>query len=186
MKKLLAAALIFAGGTAFAQVDATEVGPAIKKEAKDIGHDAKHNVKDWGRQAGLATEDEGTFKTAGAFNLKGTLKDGGRGEVTVERKGMPDAVLDVRDETAIYVDGKKAKPSDLKAGMDVKAKFQLEGEETVAVRLDGKSKGYGGAGKAGTDAKELKDDAKYKSEKEWNKAEKKMDHAADEAHDAKY
>lgn len=165
MRKILAAVVVLAGSAAFAQVDATEVGPAVKQEAKNIGSSAQQNAQELGRQAGFATEDQGTFKSAQAFNMKGTLQDAGKEEVTVQRKNLPPAVLDVRDQTAVYINGKKADASELKDGMDVKAKFQLEGEETVAVRIDAKETAMGGSGTAG---------------KKVNKAEKKTDAKADQ------
>jgi len=42
-------------------VDATQVGPKIGKTAKDV--------------TGIQTESQGTFKTAQAFSMKGTIKD---------------------------------------------------------------------------------------------------------------
>ena len=103
-------------------IDATEVGPAIGRAAKEA--------------TGLQTESEGTFKVAQSFNLRGTLKDKTMEGVTIERPGLPAADLDVRDKTAVWLDGKKIK--DVKAipeGAQVRAKFQLEGQDIVAVEL---------------------------------------------------
>lgn len=181
MKKLLAAVVLLGGGVAFAQIDATEVGPELKEETKEIGQTARENVKELGQQAGVATADEGTFKAKRAFTLNGELAEGGSGEVTVTRQGLPDAVLDIRDQTMVKIDGKKADASKLEDGMKVKAWFQLEGEETVAVRIDAKSmkkdKAVGGAGKAG-----MKDDKKADEWKADDKAMHEMDKAEDKAH----
>lgn len=184
MKKIFAAVVVLTGGLAFAQVDATEVGPGIKKEAKDIGKTAKENVKDLGAQAGMATESQGTFKQDKAFTLNGTLEKAGSEELTVARQGLPPAVLDVRNETKVMLDGKKAKASDLKEGAEIKAHFQLEGEETVAVHIDAKSKaqrGTGGSAEAGQKTDEKLNRAANKAEKDAHKAEKKADKLEDKA-----
>ncbi len=102
-------------------VDATQVGPKIGKAAKDV--------------TGIQTENEGTFKTAQAFTMKGTIKDKTMEGVTIERPGLPAADLDIRDKTAVWLDGKKVKADALPEGAQVRAKFQLEGQDIVAVEL---------------------------------------------------
>jgi hypothetical protein len=102
-------------------VDATQVGPAASKAAKDV--------------TGVQTESEGTFKTAQAFTLTGKLKDKTMEGVTIERQGLPAADLDIRDKTALWLDGKKVKKDALPEGSEIRAKFQLEGQDIVAVEL---------------------------------------------------
>lgn len=102
-------------------IDATQVGPKIGQAAKDI--------------TGLQTESEGTFKLEQAFTMKGTLKDKTLEGVTIERQGLPAADLDIRDETRVWLDGKKVKVDALPEGAQVRARFQLEGQDIVAVEL---------------------------------------------------
>jgi hypothetical protein len=102
-------------------IDATQVGPKIAKKAKDI--------------TGVQTENEGTFKAAQAFSMKGTIKDKTMEGITLERPGLPAADLDIRDKTAVWLDGKKVKADALPEGAQVRAKFQLEGQDIVAVEL---------------------------------------------------
>jgi hypothetical protein len=102
-------------------VDATQVGPKIGKAAKDV--------------TGVQTESEGTFKTAQAFTMRGTIKDKTMEGVTIERPGLPAADLDIRDRTLVWLDGKKVKADALPEGAQVRAKFQLEGQDIVAVEL---------------------------------------------------
>ena len=102
-------------------IDATQVGPKIGQAAKDV--------------TGIQTESEGTFKVAQAFSMRGTLKDKTMEGVTIERKGLPAADLDLRDETLVWLDGKKVKADALPEGAQVRAKFQLEGQDIVAVEL---------------------------------------------------
>lgn len=149
MKKLMLAAALTLGGVAFAteaanddlskrpqerasdtsaKVDATEVGPAIGEAAKDVG-----------QTVGLETEKDGTFKVSKAFDIKGKLEDPSMGRVTIAREGLPDASLDLRDETIVMLDGKKVEASALPEGAEVRAKFQLEGKESVALKLEAKS-----------------------------------------------
>lgn len=102
-------------------IDATQVGPKIAKTAKDV--------------TGIQTESEGTFKAAQAFTMTGTLKDKTMEGVTIERPGLPAADLDIRDKTALWLDGKKVNKDALPEGVQVRAKFQLEGQDIVAVEL---------------------------------------------------
>lgn len=102
-------------------IDATQVGPKIEQAAKDV--------------AGIQTESEGTFKVDQAFTMRGTIKDKTLEGVTIERKGLPAADLDLRDKTVVWLDGKKVKADALPEGAQVRAKFQVEGQDIVAVEL---------------------------------------------------
>ncbi len=183
MKKLIAALVLCVGTVAFSGekqvftqqpgdsareaqrdaeegIDATEVGPAIERTAKDV--------------VGIQTESEGTFKVAQSFNLRGTLKEATLEGVTIERQGLPAADLDVRDKTAVWLDGKEVKVDAIPEGAQVRAKFQLEGQDIVAVELRAtspkgiqspaadpmKQEGTGGSGSLEGDARELKEDVK--------------------------
>jgi hypothetical protein len=102
-------------------VDATEVGPGMR----DV--------------VGLDTAKEGTFKKDKAFSLNGTVKGAMLGGITIARQGLPDANLDVRNETQVMLDGKKVNVDAIPEGAQVRAQFQLEGEETVAVAINATS-----------------------------------------------
>jgi hypothetical protein len=67
--------------------------------------------------------------------MKGTLKDKTAEGVTIERPGLPAADLDIRDKTLVWLDGKKVDKDALPEGAQVRAKFQLEGQDIVAVEL---------------------------------------------------
>jgi len=146
MKKLIATLVLCMGTATFAQdakpeqpskkqipapevekkhdtgIDATEVGPGIGKAAKGA--------------VGIQTEDEGTFKMQHAMNLQGTMKDATADGVSIARPGLPDADLDVREKTVLMLDGKKVEKTDqIPEGAQVRAKFQLEGQEVVALEL---------------------------------------------------
>jgi hypothetical protein len=198
MKKLIAALALCMGTAAFAQdakpaeapsqkqvpapevekkldtgIDATEVGPGIGKTAKKV--------------VGAQTEDEGTFKMDKAMSLSGTMKDATADGVSIARTGLPDADLDVRDKTVLMLDGKKVKKTDeIPEGATVRAKFQLEGQEVVALELRATSpKGVKKDMKkdpatGGSGTQELKDDAKKAEEKTEQKAKEVKQDAKDE------
>jgi hypothetical protein len=157
MKRLLAAVLMLSAPAAFA-VDASEVGPKLKETARKVTESAKVKVREWGRQTGLVSaEHQGAFEQGKAFQLRGRIKDAGSDEITVARSGLPPASLEIRDRTKVTIDGKPAKASDLKEGAEVRALFQLEDDEIVAVMVNAKSKsasGTGGAGAAGGTSKD--------------------------------
>jgi hypothetical protein len=153
-------------------VNATDVGPAIDKTAKNVEHaiggsgqaakedvnqaaqdvkqdtsqtaqdikqDTEKTADKLAHKAGLATASQGTFKKDKAFTATGTLKNTGGGGVTLVRPGLPDANLDVRPQTLVMLDGKKVDSSAIPEGSQVRARFQLEGEEIVAVELNATS-----------------------------------------------
>lgn len=136
------------------------------------------------KQTEEQTKNEALFKTSQAFNLSGTVKSASDKGLKLERAGgLPEADLEVRDQTVVMLDGKRVKADAIPEGASVRAKFNLDGSDLVAVHIDAKSnKGTGGAGAAGTETK-----AKTKSAKNATKdaAHDTQNAAKDAAHDAK-
>ncbi|HEX8434477.1 hypothetical protein [Archangium sp.] len=159
MKKLMAVLVFTLGTAAFAQddankntqameeqkrnegrnlgtgVDATEVDQGIK-DATDKAKDVVGKAED---KVGLDNAKDGTFKKDKAFSMNGTLKGAAFDGITLARQGLPDADLDVRKETQVMLDGKKVELKSIPEGAQVRARFQLEGEEIVAVELNATS-----------------------------------------------
>ncbi|HEY0092924.1 MAG TPA: hypothetical protein VGB96_01310, partial [Archangium sp.] len=144
MKKLLTALVLTLSTAALAQTDATQNTQAQQEQERNdparvkTGMDAsevapaiKDKVDDARAAVGLDTEKDGTFKTDKAFTVNGTLKGEAMGGVTLARQGLPDADLDVRDQTKVMLDGKKVELKAIPEGAQVRAKFQLEGEQPV-------------------------------------------------------
>jgi hypothetical protein len=176
MKKLMTALLVLAAPMAFAAVDATEVGPAVKEKTQDLKSKATDN---WNQLTNKSdNENQATFQQAKAFQLSGTVEKASKGKVTIGRQGLPAAVLDVRDQTMVTIDGQRAKPDELQQGAQVRARFQLEGGQPVAVRIDAKKgQATGGAGAAGSSEKKASNAAQNAE----NKAESGAHQAKDTA-----
>ena len=201
MKKLIATLALCIGTAAFAQetkapsekqvpgpdvekkmdtgVDATQVGPAIGNTAKKV--------------VGAQTEDEGTFKMDKAMSLSGTMKDATADGVSIARAGLPDADLDVRDKTVLMLDGKKVEKTDqIPEGASVRAKFQLEGQEVVALELratspkgakkDVKKKEPGTGGSGTQEMKEDAQKAEDKAEQKGNEVKQDAKKAGEDVH----
>ncbi|RYZ41945.1 MAG: hypothetical protein EOO71_09900 [Myxococcaceae bacterium] len=155
MKKLIVAAVMCLGTAAFAQsatgtpsnpapsapsdrqlkgpstgVEAQEVGPAIGNTAKKVvGADTDKDKA--AKAAGT-----GAWKMKDAYSLSGTVTSPDGDDVTIARTGdLPAVKLDVRDQTVVTLDGKTVKASELPEGASVRAKFQLEGDDSVALEL---------------------------------------------------
>jgi hypothetical protein len=144
MKKLIICVAALASFAAFAHdpnkpVEASDQPKIEKKDATDVAGEMKSNAKEWGRQAGMATEEQGTFKREAAYDLDGTAKKLTLGKFTIARQGLPPATLTVRDETVVMLDGRRVHAKEIPEGAPVRAKFQLEGNATVAVELDARS-----------------------------------------------
>ncbi|RKH49611.1 hypothetical protein D7Y23_16140 [Corallococcus sp. AB050B] len=152
MKKLIVAAVMCLGTAAFAQdatgtpqnpskeapsarqidgpstgIEAQEVGPAIGDTAKKVVG------KDTSKEAAGKT---GVWTGKHAFDLEGTVKAKDGDDITLARKDtLPEVKLDVRDQTKVTLDGKAVKASELPEGATVRAKFQLEGDDPIALEL---------------------------------------------------
>ncbi|OJH41256.1 hypothetical protein [Cystobacter ferrugineus] len=126
-----------------AKEDVSKAARDVEKDASQAARDVKQGTENTAdklaQKAGLATASQGTFKKEKAFSTTGTLKNTGGGGVTLVRPGLPDANLDVRQETIVMLDGKKVDSSVIPEGSQVRARFQLEGEEIVAVELNATS-----------------------------------------------
>jgi hypothetical protein len=185
MKKLVAALVFTLGTAAFAAdqntntqaqqeqkrnegrqlgtgIDATDVDKGIKDAAKDVTGAVGKAEK----TVGIDTAADGTFKKDKAFTISGTLKGTGGGGVTIARQGLPNADLDVRKQTQVMLDGKKVEVGAIPEGAQVRARFQLEGEEIVAVELNATSpKGVASGKKATKTEKSTKDEMKGEKDK---------------------
>lgn len=140
------------------QVQAQAEGKQVDEEgieATDVGGQLKENSKEWARQAGLVGDKDPKQKamwkqTKQAFNVNGTVKGKPGGEVELTRQGLPDVKLDIRDETVVMLDGKKIEARYLPEGSQVRASFQLDGDDPVALKITARSskgaKGVGGSG----------------------------------------
>ncbi|MFB1483110.1 hypothetical protein [Corallococcus sp. RDP092CA] len=152
MKKLIVATVMCLGTAAFAQetsgtpenpapsapssrqhngpstgIQAQQVGPAIGDAAKSlVGADTS---KDKAAQTGV-------WKEKDAFSLEGTVKAKDDDDITLARKDtLPEVKLDVRERTKVTLDDKPATLSELPEGARVRAKFQLDGDDSVALEL---------------------------------------------------
>lgn len=152
MKKLIITAVMCLGTTAFAQeptgtpenpapsapsshqhrrrstgIQAQQVGPAIGNAAKSVvGAPTSKEL----------AEQTGVWRERDAFNLEGTVKARDKDDVTLARKDtLPEVKLEVRDRTKVTLDGQDVKASALPEGANVRAKFQLEGDDPVALEL---------------------------------------------------
>ncbi|AFE07601.1 hypothetical protein COCOR_07561 [Corallococcus coralloides DSM 2259] len=152
MKKLIIAAVMSLGTAAFAQ-EATGTpenpapsapssrqmnGPSTGIEAQEVGPAIGDAAK---KAVGAQTSKEeaaqtGVWKEKHAFTMEGTVKTKDDDDITLARKDtLPEVKLDVRDKTKVTLDDKPAKVSDLPEGAKVRAKFQLEGDDSVALEL---------------------------------------------------
>jgi hypothetical protein len=118
---------------------AHEAGQAIEQKTQEAKDATAQTVDKAADKMGIARADQGTFTASKAFTARGTLKNTGGGAVTLVREGLPNADLDVRPETIVMLDGKKVESNAIPEGSQVRAKFQLEGGEAVAVELNATS-----------------------------------------------
>ncbi|WP_257451198.1 hypothetical protein [Archangium lipolyticum] len=154
MKKLLAALAFTLGTAAFAQADTQQNTQAQQEQKSNEGRKLSTGIEATevlpgtsGAQANKGTQEltqdqqKALMNKAHAFNVNGTLKDAERDEVTLSRQNLnlPDVELDVRDQTQVMLDGKKVAVGDIPEGAQVRARFQMHGDNAVALELNATS-----------------------------------------------
>lgn len=178
MKKLITTFALCIGSAAFAQSAPSETpsenqipssGGRVSTgvDASQVGRGLNGATKEASKVPGV----DNTFKKAHSLNIKGTIKEADNDSVNLARKDLPDAELDVKPQTVVKLDGKQVRADQLPEGAEVNARFQLSGDNAVAVELRATSpKGSKGTGGSGT-TDEVKKDAKKASDKASDKAE---------------
>ncbi|MCP3059027.1 hypothetical protein LXT21_09610 [Myxococcus sp. K38C18041901] len=163
MKKLIATFAVCLGTAAFAQSAPAPSQTQIPSSGTRV--DTGVNATDVGRglngatrEASNAQAQENLFKKEHALSLKGTVKKAHNDSVDLTRKDLPDAKLDVKAQTVVMLDGKKVRADEIPEGSEVRARFQLDGDDAVAVELRATSpkKGTGGSGAVDTVKKDAK------------------------------
>ena len=160
MKRLLTALALSAATAAFAQDGGTPRAPedaSVGDKLKGAAREATGAIQKTERQirgieeptpgkpATLPTDAQGSYRLTQAFDLSGTVKSPGATSFTVLREGMPPAELHVREATRVLLDGREVKATQLPEGAQVRAKFQLEGDQAVALRIEATAPGSSGA-----------------------------------------
>jgi hypothetical protein len=154
MKKLLATLAITLGTAAFAQADAQQNTQAQQEQKNNEGRKISTGIEATevlpGTSGAQANKDDknvnkdqqkALMNKTHAFNVNGTLKRLDGNEVTLSRQNLnlPDVDLDVRDQTQVMLDGKKVAVRDIPEGAQVRARFQLDRDDAVAVELNATS-----------------------------------------------
>lgn len=75
--------------------------------------------------------------SAQAFEMTGTISKAENNKITVTRPGLPNANLEVVDKkTTVIINGRASAPDQLRPGMEVRASFQVAGDEIVAKEIE--------------------------------------------------
>jgi hypothetical protein len=100
---------------------------------------------------GAAPAGEGMSQHEGDKKVSGKLSKVSKSEVTVTRKDGTATKLKIADQTIVMMNGKEAKPTQLKQGQAVHASYQEQGDDHVAVKIEvGKQKAQGHHGTPGS------------------------------------
>ena len=71
-----------------------------------------------------------------SFDMQGMVSQRRRDEITLARTGLPPAALKITKRTVVTFDGKAVDVRALPKGAEVQAKFQMVGDEPIALRVD--------------------------------------------------
>ncbi|WP_338863094.1 hypothetical protein [Myxococcus stipitatus] len=161
MKTLITTLALCLGTAAFAQSEPekapsqTQVpGPNTRVHTGVNAADVGRGINGGKKEAEKAPGHDNTYNKKDALSLRGTVKDADDNSIHLTRKDLPDAKLEVKDQTAVLLDGKKVRADQLPEGANVKARFQLDGDNIIAVDVRATSpKGAKGTGGSGKDTK---------------------------------
>lgn len=156
MKKLIAALAVCVGPAAFAageqqkqdeqqQQKEQQAPSASQREGPELFEATELNLQkrlegDEGT-GGSGEQQEKLYQSSRAFDLRGTLGKASGDSITVQRKDLPPVELEVSERTEVLLDGKSVEPNELPEGAQVRAKFQVSGDDILAVHIDAKSSG---------------------------------------------
>lgn len=94
--------------------------------------------------AASKSEQAQVFQSAESFTVQGTVLKAESDELEVNRQAqrLPPIELDlIAQRTQITVDGELATPQDLLPGMEVRAEFQIAGDDIIATKVEATSSG---------------------------------------------
>ena len=147
MKKLLAALLLTASSAALAQTHPAPSTQAQEENKKneagrvDTGIEATEVLPGLSGAHTQKQNEAALMNKEHAFKVNGTLKRATSGEIILSRQSqnLPDVELDIRDRTTVMLDGKKVVVGEIPEGSQVRASFQLDEDDAVAVELNATS-----------------------------------------------
>lgn len=84
--------------------------------------------------------DKHPLFTKDNFDIEGTIQSASSGSITLQRKELPAAKLNVDRNTKIELDGKQVSAAQLQPGQEVKASFNLQNDKPMAVEIKAEKK----------------------------------------------
>ncbi|MHB8877575.1 MAG: hypothetical protein ACYC8T_28115 [Myxococcaceae bacterium] len=117
MKALFAAAIIGIAGVALAQGDSMTGKSEQTPSAK-------------------GSKSQGLYQESQAFEIEGTVAKKSKNSVTITRENLPPANLKIHEQTQITLNGQKVNANSLSEGTQVRARFQLDNDQPVAVTIE--------------------------------------------------
>lgn len=130
---------------------ATDQGPGggSMGGTSDQGHHGARGGQERGATGGMHGSAGGDTAHSDDQTVMGKLSKVSRQEISITPKGGEPKTLKVVKETIVTINGKDAKPSQLKQGQQVRASYNQQGDDDVAVKIEvGRSskKARGGSG----------------------------------------
>jgi hypothetical protein len=106
-----------------------------------MGGDHKGEMGSGGSSETMGTDKSATGGSASGMagageTVAGKLTKVSKSEVTITPKGGSPMTLKIGDQTVVTMNGKSAKPSQLKQGQSVHASYAEEGGAEVATKID--------------------------------------------------
>lgn len=124
MRSLIAALAVFAAAVGFTAGAQDEGYPPGGQEEVGTGG------------TGEAQKERNLFDPSLAFDVQGTLGEKAGKEWNIQRANLPPLTLELQDRTKVTLNGEPVQREALTQGMPVRARFQIDKDEIVAVSID--------------------------------------------------
>jgi flagellar biosynthesis component FlhA len=121
-----------------AQKDVSKAEADAQKKEADARKDAEKKTSD-AQYDRSARSDKGwkhpVFGDKDNFDVKGRIQSVNARSITIQRDNLPPAKLDLDRNTRIELNGDRVSATQLRAGEDVKASFNLRNDKPLAVEI---------------------------------------------------
>ena len=141
MKRVLLVGLLALSGVAMAE------GTSTKKKGVDASQVGSEVEKGWDTMTGQVNQKGAMLSNEPTFTISGNVEEARGGSITLQRHALPTAKLDIKDFTRVTLDGKPVEAKYVPRGAHISARFQLDGDNPVALSIQARSAGaVGGSG----------------------------------------
>lgn len=73
-----------------------------------------------------------------SWTVEGRVIEAGDDDLTISRSDQPNAEFNLRENTTVTIDGQDARAAELEPGTEVRVRFELQEDDTIAREVEAK------------------------------------------------